>query len=102
MKNFFGIFKKDDPKSTNANNNTSQQVPQESPLKLKYTTEITGEIDKLNPLIKNFKSETKTYNTYEDFFETQKNLILTKNKEKRIFYKNELDYLFTKKNAINE
>jgi len=48
-------------------------------------------------LIKNFKSETKTYNTYEDFFETQKNLILTKNKEKRIFYKNELDYLFTKK-----
>ena len=97
MKNFFGIFKKDDQKTTNANNNTTQQVPQESPLKLKYSTETTGEIDKLNPLIKNFKTENTNYNTYEDFFESQKNLTLTKNKEKRIFYKNELDYLFTKK-----
>ena len=103
MKNLFGIFKKDEQKTTNANNNQNQQMPQESSLKLKYTVDASGEIDQLNPLIKNFKSETTPYNTYDDFFESQKNLILTKNKEKRVFYKNELDYLFTKKvQALNK
>ena len=89
---FFKIFKKEsDPK------NNPPPVPQESPLKLKYESQPINELDSLNSLIKNFKSEKTKLVSYEDYFENQKNLILNKGKEKRVFYKNELDYLYEKK-----
>ena len=89
---FFKIFKKDpEPK------NNLPQAPQESPLKLKYESQPINELDSLNSLIKNFKSDKTKFISYEDYFENEKNLILNKGKEKRVFYKNELDYLYEKK-----
>ena len=95
MSGIFKIFSKDsEPK------NNPPPVPQESPLKLKFQSTSTGTINSLNSLIKNFKSDKKPLSTYDDYFENEKNLFLNKNKEKkekRVFYKNELDYLYEKK-----
>ena len=81
---FFKIFKKDpEPKSN------PPPAPQESSLKLKYESQPINELDSLNSLIKNFKSDKTKFISYEDYFENEKNLILNKGKEKRVFYKNE-------------
>ena len=85
---FFKIFKKD---SSEPKNNPPSQ---ESSLKLKYFSEPIDEINSLNSLLKNFKSDKIKFVSYDNFFENEKNLfLLNKLKEKRIFYKNELDYL---------
>ena len=89
---FFKIFKKD---SSEPKNNPPSQ---ESSLKLKYFSEPIDEINSLNSLLKNFKSDKIKFISYDNFFENEKNLfLLNKLKEKRIFYKNELDYLYEKK-----
>lgn len=91
--NIFKIFKKGDENK----NNQQPNQPEPSLLKLKYQNETTGEIDSLNTLIKDFKSDNIKLVNYDDYFENEKNLFSMKNKEKRVFYKNELDYLYTKK-----
>ena len=91
--NIFKIFKKGDENK----NNQQPNQPEPSLLKLKYQNETTGEVDSLNTLIKDFKSDNIKLVNYDDYFENEKNLFSMKNKEKRVFYKNELDYLYTKK-----
>ena len=91
--NLFKIFKKGDENK----NNQQPNQPEPSLLKLKYQNETTGEVDSLNTLIKDFKSDNIKLVNYDDYFENEKNLFSMKNKEKRVFYKNELDYLYTKK-----
>ena len=88
----FKIFSKQTEPKTNP-----PPENQESTLKLNYTSEQTGELDVLNPLIKNFKLDKKCFASYDDFFENEKNLFLNKQKEKKVFYKTELDYLYEKK-----
>ena len=91
---FFKIFKKDNDPKKNPPNNSSQT----SSLKLKYESQPINELESLNSLLKNFKTEKVKFVSYDNFFENEKNLFLiNKLKEKRIFYKNELDYLYEKK-----
>ena len=98
MKSFLGIFKKEEPKNTtNTTNHPQVPHPQESSLKLTYQSEQIKEIDTLNEKLKGNKMDNPNSITYENIFDTMKNIISTKNKEKRVFYKNELDYLYTNK-----
>ena len=76
----FKIFSKQSEPKTNP-----PPENQESTLKLNYTSEQTGELDVLNPLIKNFKLDKKSFSSYDDYFENEKNIFFNKQKEKKVF-----------------
>ena len=96
----FNFFRKDPNQNTNPNSNQPSQNTssnQSTSLKLQYQTEITKEEDNLNELIKQFNIDKKQLSSYEDFFNLENEIISRKNEEKKVFYQNELDYLYAQK-----
>ena len=87
----FNLFSKDNEKKAQKGGNVPKL------LNLKYKSEPTGNLDNLNSMLKKLNSDTKNINTYDDYFTNEANIFLNTIKKHKIFYQNELDYLYKQK-----
>ena len=98
--NFFNFFKKDDkgdPGKDPNNGNQMNSSSKSSPLKLKYEEKTTGEIDKLNDIIKNFKFGKFVFNNYDEYLRVVNFLMCRNNQPQNKLYESEIDFLYETK-----